>query len=198
MKTNILKIGITGGIGAGKTTVSKIFSLLGIPVYYADERAKYILQHNEEVKQLVTGHFGEKAYKNGKLNNSFLSKEVFNNDDKLAKLNSFVHPQVKQDFEEWVKMRNSPYILKEAALLYEAGSNKDLDKIIVVFSPIDKRIKRILTRDPDRTEASIKSIMQKQMPDDEKVKIADYVIYNDDTQLLIPQVIKLHQIFTGS
>ena len=196
MKTNILKIGITGGIGAGKTMVSQIFSLLGVPVYNADERAKYILHHDPEVKREVSLHFGDQTYKDGKLDTAFLSKEVFNNDEKLAKLNSFVHPKVKHDFEEWLAAQHSAYILKEAALLYEAGSYKDLDKIIVIFSPVELRIKRVLARNPNSTESSVKSIIQKQMSDEEKVLKADYVIYNDDTQLLIPQVMKLHKLFT--
>jgi dephospho-CoA kinase len=196
MKNNVLKVGITGGIGAGKTIVSRIFSLLGVPLYNADERAKYILHHDQEVKQQLILQFGDQAYRDGKVNTAFLAREVFNDDDKLAKLNGFVHPRVKLDFEEWMKKQHAPYILKEAALLYEAGSYKDLDKIITVFSPVELRIKRILARDPSRTEDSIRSIMQKQMPDEEKVRKADYVIYNDDTQLLIPQVIKLHQLFT--
>jgi dephospho-CoA kinase len=197
MKNDVLKIGITGGIGAGKTTVTQIFSLLGVPVYYADERAKYILHHDEKVKQLVVKHFGDLSYKDAKLNTVFLTKEVFSDDEKLAKLNSFVHPRVKLDFEEWMKEQHSAYILKEAALLYEAGSYKDLDKVIAVFSPVELRIKRVLVRDPQKTEASVKSIMQKQMSDEEKIGKANYVIYNDDTRLLIPQVIKLHELFSA-
>jgi dephospho-CoA kinase len=195
MKTNILKIGITGGIGAGKTIVSQIFSILGAPVYNADERAKFILHHDAEVRHQVIRNFGDQSYKDEKLDTVFITREVFNHDDKLAKLNSFVHPKVKIDFEKWIREQHSAYILKEAALLYEAGSYKDLDKIITVFSPIELRIERVLTRDPKRTEASIRSIIQKQMSDDEKVLKADYVIYNDDTQLLIPQVIRLHKLF---
>src|SRR4051812_24546699 len=102
MKTNVLKVGITGGIGAGKTMVSHIFSLLGVPLYNADERAKFILRNDEEVRAQVSRHFGVQSYKDGELNTVFLSKEVFNNEDKLAKLNSFVHPRVKLDFEEWL------------------------------------------------------------------------------------------------
>ena len=198
MKNNVLRIGITGGIGAGKTIVSQIFSLLGTPVYNADERAKYILHHDQEVRQQIVGHFGDQSYKDGRLDTIFLAGEVFNNDDKLAKLNSFVHPKVKLDFEEWLKEQHTPYILKEAALLFEAGSYKDLDKIITVSSPVELRIQRVLTRNPGSTEDSVRSIIQKQMPDDEKMIRADYVIYNDDTKLLIPQVIKLHKLFISA
>jgi dephospho-CoA kinase len=195
MKTEILKIGITGGIGSGKTMITRIFSLLGVPVYNADERAKYILHHDEEVCRQVREHFGEQSYIGGKLNTSFLSAEVFNNEAKLQMLNSFVHPRVGIDFEQWLHEQSSAYILKEAALLYEAGSYKNLDKIIAVFSPEELRIKRVLARDPQRTESAVRAIIQKQMPDEEKVKMADHVIYNDNKQLLIPQVISLHEQF---
>jgi dephospho-CoA kinase len=195
MKTDVLKIGITGGIGAGKTIATEIFALLGVPVYNADERAKYILHHNEELSRQVRQHFGEQSYVDGKLNTVYLSKNVFSDATKLALLNSLVHPQVAKDFAQWMSLQTAPYILKEAALLYEAGSYKDLDKIITVFSPVETRIKRVLARDPQRTEASVRDIIQKQMADEEKVKMADYVIYNDDRQMLIPQVLSLHDQF---
>jgi dephospho-CoA kinase len=195
MKTEILKIGITGGIGSGKTIITQIFSLLGVPVYNADERAKYILHHDEEVCRQVRKHFGEQSYLDGKLNTSFLSAEVFNNDAKLQTLNSFVHPRVALDFQQWLSEQSSAYVLKEAALLYEAGSYKDLDKIIAVSSPVELRVKRVLVRDPQRTESAVRAIMQKQMSDEEKIKMADHVIYNNNQQLLIPQVIRLHEQF---
>jgi dephospho-CoA kinase len=195
MKTDVFKIGITGGIGAGKTIITEIFALLGVPVYNADERAKYILHHNEEVSRQIRKNFGDQAYVNGKLDSASLSKEVFADEEKLALLNSIVHPQVGRDFEQWLSTQKVPYILKEAALLYEAGSYKDLDKIITVFSPLETRIKRVLARDPQRTEASVRTIIQKQMPDEEKIKMADHIIYNDDRQMLIPQVLRLHDAF---
>jgi dephospho-CoA kinase len=195
MKTEILKIGITGGIGSGKTIITQIFSLLGVPVYNADDRAKYILHHDDEVRRQVHKYFGEQSYLDGKLNTSFLSAEVFHNETKLQALNSFVHPRVGMDFQQWLTEQSSAYILKEAALLYEAGSYKDLDKIITVFSPVELRLKRVLARDPQRTESAVRAIMQKQMSDEEKIKMADHVICNDDHQLLIPQVIRLHEQF---
>ncbi|MFL5729571.1 MAG: dephospho-CoA kinase [Cytophagaceae bacterium] len=195
MKNKVLKVGITGGIGAGKTTVTNIFSLLGVPVYYADDRAKYILHHDETVSRQVREKIGQEAFKDGKLDTQYISKEVFKDAAKLALLNSIVHPRVGQDFEQWVNLQTGPYILKEAALLYEAGSYKDLDKMITVFAPVELRIKRVLQRDPQRTEEVLRGIIEKQMPDAEKVSRADYVIRNDDTELLIPQVLALHQVF---
>jgi dephospho-CoA kinase len=178
--------------------VTQIFSLLGVPVYYADERAKHILHHDEEVGRLIRKNFGERSYKDGKPDTAFLAKEVFSDEAKLKTLNSFVHPKVGMDFEKWLSEQSSLYILKEAALLYESGSYKDLDRIITVLSPLELRIKRVLLRDPQRTESAVKDIIQKQMSDEEKAKKADFIIYNDDQHLLIPQVLSLHEQFTGS
>jgi dephospho-CoA kinase len=192
-----LRIGITGGIGSGKTMVSKIFSLLEVPVYNADERAKFILNNDKEVIAKVKDAFGEEAFQNNTLNSAFLAKVVFNNEEKLNKLNSFVHPKVAIDFNSWcTHFSKCSYLLKEAALLYEAGSYKDLDKIIVVSSPVELRIKRVLQRDPQRTEASVKAIMVKQWTEEEKAKRGDHIILNDDKNMVIPQVIKLHHIFS--
>jgi dephospho-CoA kinase len=138
--------------------------------------------------------FGAEAYQNGKLNSAYISQQVFNDPRKLEILNGIVHPQVGVDFKNWCnEFSQCPYLLKEAALLYEAGSYKDLDKIIVVNAPEDLRIKRVVKRDPQRTEESVKSIIAKQWPDDEKVRRADYVIMNDDMNMIIPQVIALHE-----
>jgi dephospho-CoA kinase len=192
-----LKIGITGGIGSGKTLVSKIFSLLKVPVYNADERAKFILNNNRNVIAKVKEIFGEEAYQNGILNSSYVSQQAFNQPGKLERLNGLVHPEVANDFRIWCTgFPECPYLLKEAALLYESGSYKDLDKIIVVNAPAELRIKRVLQRDPQRTEASVKSIIEKQWPDKEKVERADYIIVNDDKNMIIPQIIKLHKQFS--
>jgi dephospho-CoA kinase len=196
IETKILKIGITGGIGSGKTLVSRIFFLLGVPVYNADERAKWILASDKEVKEKVIEVFGTKAYQDNKLNREYISQQIFNDQSKLDLLNSIVHPRVGSDFEKWLPAQSEyPYILKEAALLYEAGTYKSLDKIITVFSPPKLRMKRLLERDPHRTEEDIRRIMEKQMDESEKVKRADYVIYNDEKNMLIPQVLALDETF---
>lgn len=194
-----LKIGITGGIGTGKSIVCKIFELLGIPIYDADARAKWLLTHDEELIKQVKQHFGENVYlsaNDNQLNKKFLSDRIFKNPNQLDLLNGLVHPKVMDDHEKWQKNNiHHPYIIKEAALLYESGSYKYLDKIITVYAPVPLRIERILKRDPHRTESDIKAIMAAQISDEEKVKKADYVIYNDDKKMVIPQVLELHNKF---
>lgn len=196
MKGKLLKIGITGGIGSGKTIVSKIFSLLGIPLYNADERAKWILANNEAVRVGLINLLGEEAFLHGSLNRAYISRQVFNDKQKLDKLNQLVHPQVALDFEHWLEGKEKyPYILKEAALLFEAGSYKYLDKIITVYAPAELRIQRLLERDPYRNEEGIHKIMNEQMDEEEKIKRADFVVYNDEKNMLIPQVVRLDETF---
>ncbi|MFD2246615.1 dephospho-CoA kinase [Pontibacter ruber] len=193
----MLKIGITGGIGVGKTVVCRLFQLLGIPVYDADTRAKWVMHHNQILKKELTEAFGADAYnKAGELNRTYLAGVVFNNPERLAQLNGLVHPRVGEDFTDWLKAHaGAPYIIKEAALMYESESWRQMDQIITVYAPMDVRIKRLLQRDPHRTEADIRAIIGKQLKEEEKMKRADYVIYNDDKQLLIPQVLTLHEKF---
>lgn len=189
------KIGITGGIGAGKSLVAKIFELFNIPCYAADARAKWLQTHDNQLKTQIIQHFSDKAYlPSGELNREFLSQEVFKDDDKLKLLNSLVHPAVGKDFEEWCnKHLDKPYVLKEAALLYETGSYKQLDATINVHADESLRINRTLARDPQRTEESVKSIINKQFSDEKRNGLADYIIYNDETQSVILQVVALHE-----
>jgi dephospho-CoA kinase len=188
-------IGITGGIGAGKSLVCKVFELLGIPNYPADHRAKWLQSNDPELKAKIAFHFGKEAYfDNGELNRDYLSKEVFEDDEKLKLLNNLVHPAVAEDFKKWCKQHSDkPYILKEAALLFETGSYKQLDATINVHANQDLRLKRTLERDPHRTEESILSIMKKQFSDEERMELADYVIYNDESKSVIKQVMELHK-----
>lgn len=187
-------VGITGGIGSGKSTVAKIFSILGIPIYSADDRAKWLMSNNQELKTKIQEAFGEESYlEDGSVNRSFLASHVFADDKKVKIINALVHPAVKSDFESWVKEQKTTYILKEAALLFETGSYKDLDKVINVSAPLKTRITRIVLRDPHRTEQQIHAIIDQQLPDEEKNNLADYVIKNSDNKLLIPQVLKIHQ-----
>ena len=196
MATKPLKIGITGGIGSGKTLVSKIFSVLGVPVYDADSRAKWISNFHPNVKEEIIALFGTEAYLDNKLNTRYIAPIVFNDKSKTEKLNAIVHPRVGEDFNNWVEShKHFPYLLKEAALMFESDSFKQLDKIIVVSAPLELRIRRILARDPQRTEAEIRGIMDKQMPEEEKLKRADFVIFNNDQQLIIPQVVELDRQF---
>jgi dephospho-CoA kinase len=190
----LLKIGLTGGIGSGKTTVAAIFEVLNIPVYYADVASKRLMVENEELKSLIAKHFGEEAYINDDLNRKSLSEQVFTDSKKLRLLNSLVHPVTIKDAADWMEMQTAPYMLKEAALIFESGSNKYLDFVIGVDSPRELRIQRAV----DRDKVSVKDVedrMSRQMDEDEKMRLCDFVIVNDEKQMLIPQVVSLHEKF---
>jgi dephospho-CoA kinase len=200
--TLMLKIGLTGGIGSGKTTVAKIFEVLGVPVYYADDAAKLLMNEDEILKQKIIGHFGNDAYENGNLNRSYLASLVFNNPEKLSLLNSIVHPITIADAEKWMKLQSKkntpkiPYALKEAALLFESGAQKKLDYIIGVNSPYKLRLQRAMQRDKLSKEA-VEARMEKQMDETKKMSLCDFIITNDEEQLLIPQVLELHGRLIG-
>lgn len=199
MKTDRPKlIGLTGGIGSGKTTVSKIFAILGIPIYYADDRAKWLMVNNPDLVSNIIDHFGKEAYfEDGTLNRVYLGDKVFKDAEQTKFINSLVHPAVKEDFEAWANLQTSPYVLKEAALLFETGSYQQLDKTINVSSPIKIRVARILSRDPHRTENQLNEIIDKQWPDENKNELADFVIKNVENKLLIPQVLDIHAHLTA-
>jgi dephospho-CoA kinase len=196
-KTDLLQVGITGGIGSGKSTVCRIFSILGIPVYDADTRAKWLYVHNLDLKNEIIQAFGAEAYTvAGQVNRSYLANRVFNNTQSVALLNKLVHPRVGADYQVWVKQQtDAPYVIKEAALLFESGSFQSLDKIITVFTPLPLRIQRISQRDKQRSVEEIQAIITKQMSEEEKIKRADYILYNDEQQLLTLRVLQLHQKF---
>ncbi len=187
----MLQVGITGGIGSGKTTVCRIFEILGIPVYYADEAAKRLMTESP-LREEIIRHFGPEAYSGNQLDRAYLAARVFSSQEKLNLLNSLVHPVTIADAESWMKKQTSPYVLKEAALLFESGSYRLLDYIIGVSAPLPLRISRTSARDQVSPEA-IQQRMEKQMDEDEKIKRCDFVLINDEKQLLIPQVIDLHQ-----
>lgn len=186
----MLRIGLTGGIGSGKSTVAKIFETLGIPVYYADDASKRLLNEDEPLKQMIRQHFGEAVYSNGILNRKELAAQVFDNAEKLALLNSIVHPATIKDAEEWMKAQNAPYAVKEAALIFESGSQAQLDKVIGVYAPVAVRINRVMQRD-GVTREDVISRMNRQINETIKMRLCDYVITNDEQQLLIPQVVQL-------
>lgn len=184
-------VGITGGIGAGKSIISEIFKLLAVPVYDADSRAKLLMVENEHLVHKITQAFGERSYKSGNLNRQYLAEKVFSSESATAKLNTLVHPAVAQDFKIWSNQQSSAYVLKEAALLFESGSYKELDKVILITAPEKLRIKRVINRDPQRTVEQITNIIARQMDQLDAMKLADEVIINDETHLLIPQVISI-------
>jgi len=189
-----LKIGITGGIGSGKTYICRLFEALGIPVYNADEEAKRLMNTDIRIKEKLIAQFGESTYKDGLLDRAFLANMVFSDKDKLELLNGIVHPIVIQEAKDWAERQTTRYSLKEAALLFESGSYKELDYTILVTAPMDIRIQRVIERD-GATEQQVQERMNKQLSDEEKLQLADFVIVNDGITPLLPQVWTLHQKF---
>jgi dephospho-CoA kinase len=193
------QIGITGGIGSGKSVVCRLFAVLGVPVYDSDARAKWVMAHDAQLREELTAAFGPETFDaQGQLNRPYLARVAFPDPAQLARLNALVHPHVGRDFAQWAAARRAEghaYILKEAALLYESGAYRQLDRVITVFAPQTLRQARVLRRDPHRTPEDILTIIGKQLSEEEKLQRADYVVYNDDEQLLIPQVLKLDAEF---
>ena len=193
----VVKAGITGGIGSGKSTVAKMFSVLGVPVYYADDASKRIMNSDPLVIDEITKHFTREAYKSGVLDRSFLAAQVFNNKNNLELLNSIVHPATIRDADEWLSIQQSPYVIKEAALLFESGSYAALDYVIGVSAPFNLRLQRTIKRDGSDREQVI-ARMNRQIDENIKMKLCDFIVYNDEQQLLIPQVLRLHEFFKGA
>lgn len=190
----MLRIGITGGIGSGKSTVADIFNVLGIPVYRSDDASKRLMVEDKDLKKNIIESFGEESYVNGILNRKYLAAQVFNDSQKIALLNSFVHPATINDAQRWTEKQNTAYTIKEAALIFESGSDKFLDYVIGVKSPVDLRVTRAMTRD-NVTREQVEARMKLQMDEDEKMKKCDFIIINDEQQMLIPQVLLLHERF---
>jgi dephospho-CoA kinase len=188
----MLKVGLTGGIGAGKSTIAHIFAVLDIPVYHADQEAKRLMQSNPLLIEKIKIAFSEKAYSEGILDRKYLSSLVFNDKQKLELLNSIVHPFTIQDGLEWMKKQTSPYAIKEAALIFESGSQGEFDVIIGVFAPPAMRIHRTIQRDKVERE-KVLSRMEKQLDENIKMKLCDHVLINNEQTLLSPQVIALHE-----
>ena len=192
-----MQIGITGGIGSGKSIVCRIFNALGVPVYDADSRAKSLMTTDGIVISQIKKEFGVLSYHaDGNLNREHLAG-AFKDPKKLRVLNNLIHPRVAHDYGQWMSEQKSDYVLKEAALLFEAKSNLSLDKIIVVYAPEELRIKRVLQRDPHRSKQQVLDITRNQLTDEEKMKLADYVIVNDESRLVTLQVLELHKKFTA-
>ena len=190
----IKKVGVTGGIGSGKTTVCHIFQAFGIPVYFADERAKELMVTNAVLREQIRDSFGEKAYlEDGSLNRKYLAQTVFADRKKLEELNELVHPAVQKDVQAWFAQLNGvPYGIEEAALIYESGADAFLDKVIVVTAPREVRIERIQKRDGISRE-EIESRMHNQWPEEKRIEKADFIIQNDGNSLISPQVWDIHR-----
>lgn len=188
----MLKIGLTGGIGSGKSTVARVFETLGIPVYYADDAAKRLMNTHPGLKTALISHFGEETYADGELDRKYLASIVFNNKEKLDLLNSIIHPVTIRDAEEWMARQTAPYAIKEAALLFESGATEKLDYVIGVYAPQHLRIQRVMQRDGLSTDEVLKRI-SRQIDEEMKMKLCNFVIRNSDRELVLPQILAIHQ-----
>ena len=186
------RVGLTGGIGSGKSTVARILETLGIPVYYADDAAKTIMNTDAGLRQQIIQHFGEASYTDGQLQRKYLADIVFNEPEKLSLLNSLIHPVTIRHSEQWFRRQSAPYAVREAALLFESGASENLEFIIGVYAPKHLRLQRVIKRDGLTTE-EIQKRMNRQINEEMKMKLCDAVIRNDEQQLVIPQVMELHQ-----
>lgn len=190
-------IGLTGGIGSGKTTVARIFSMLDVPIYNSDDAGRKITNKNPQVKSAIKNQFGADIFdQNDNLNREKLSSIVFNDSSALSKLNAIIHPAVANDFKIWCANQSSPYVIKETAILFEHGLDKYLDGVIVVEAPDELRIKRVMHRN-GITEDAVRQRIQQQLPQDDLISRADWVIHNNEEQLLIPQVLEIYSRITA-
>jgi len=187
----MITVGLTGGIGSGKTTIAKAFEALGIPIYIADDEAKKLMNTSKVIKRKLITLFGEDAYKEEKLNRPFLAQAIFNNKALLKKMNAIVHPKVAKHFTKWKNKQKAPYVIKEAAILFENGSYKNYDYIITVTAPEKTRIERVLKRDNTNIK-KVKAIIANQWKDNKKIELSDYVIVNTNLETTNQEVLKTH------
>ncbi len=192
----MLRIGLTGGIGSGKTIVAKVFETLGVPVYYADDATKRLMNTDEKLKASIIKNFGNDSYKNGELDRKYIASIVFNDREKLELLNALTHPATIRDAEKWFEKQTAAYCIKEAALLFESGADQHLDKVIGVSAPQRIRIERVVARD-GVTADEVKKRINRQMDEEAKMAKCDFIIVNNGEQLVIPQVVELHERLMG-
>ncbi|GAB4331950.1 MAG: dephospho-CoA kinase [Flammeovirgaceae bacterium] len=196
----MLQIGITGGIGSGKSLVSRVFHALGVDIYDSDTEAKLLMKTHPEIRRGLISLFGSEVYDDkGELNSQHISRIAFDDKTVLEKLNALVHPQVKNHYLRWAdkqKIKGKKYVIKESALLFEIGASKDYDAVILVTASESVRIERVKARDTKRTEEQIKAIMKKQMPESEKEKLTKYIIRNEGNHPILPQILALHDNFS--
>jgi dephospho-CoA kinase len=193
----MLRVGLTGGIGSGKSTVCAVFETLGIPVLYADREARWLMENDAELIAGVKGLFGEEAYAEKQLQRAYVASQVFGRPERLEELNALVHPAVWRHGDSWFSHQLGPYAIKEAALFFESGSALQMDVMIGVYAPDALRIQRTMARDNATREDVVARILR-QMPQDEKISRCDHVIINDDVRAVLPQVLALHRQFTSS
>ena len=187
----MIKVGLTGGIGSGKSIVARIFQVLGIPVFNSDQAARDLMESDPDLKNALFDRFGSSVYIDGKLDRKKLGSIVFNDPQALKDLNSLVHPAVRKAFSKWADRQNSQYVLMESAILAETGGHRNFDRTIVVSAPEDLRVQRVMKRDGVGEEI-VRARMRNQATEEERLKISDHVIVNDDRQLVIPQVLAIH------
>lgn len=188
----MFKVGLTGGIGSGKTTVSKVFRRLGIPVFSADEEAKIITSSDLNVIEQLKKEFGNDIYIDNELNKEKLASIIFNDDKALHKVNSIIHPVVREYFIKWCTEQKSPYVIEEAAILFESGAHKEMDYTINVHADELVRINRVMKRNTTSFE-QVKERIKNQLSDDERFKLADVTVYNNEDDMILPQILKIHQ-----
>jgi dephospho-CoA kinase len=189
----MLKLGITGGIGSGKTLVCSLFAQLGVPIYNADERAKWLVNNHPQIKKEIIENFGEKAFQNNTYNRAYVASIVFKDKSKLQELNAIIHPVVFADWKDFCdEHKASPLVIKEAAIMFETESKNTVDEIALVYAPLNLRLKRVMERD-NLSELEVMQKINNQMPEEEKLKLARYIIYNDEQHSLIEQVLHLYK-----
>ena len=190
----IATVGLTGGIGSGKTTIANLFALhFSIPIYIADTKAKELVANNKQLQQEIVALLGEEAFVEGRYNTAFVAQEVFSNKEKLDKLNAIIHPYVQQDFLQWKQSQQAPYVIKEAAILFESGSYRDCDFIIMVTAPLEERIKRVMLRDKIDRETVEKRI-KNQWNDEKKIELSTFVIENREIYKNLYKIEIIHSI----
>jgi dephospho-CoA kinase len=192
----MFKVGLTGGIGSGKSTVARVFGVLGIPVFNADEESKRLLREDEGVKGAVIAAFGASIYPEGELDRSLLASIVFTDPEALARLNAIAHPAVRKQLGQWVDQQRSPYVLVEAALMVDTGWHRSMDQLLVVSAAEAERVKRVMTRD-GVTEEQVLARIRNQVGEEQRLAVADQVIRNDGAELVIPQVLALHELLAA-
>jgi len=185
-------VGLTGGIGSGKTTVAQIFASLGVPIFVADEVSKSLIDTDINLQRALKSLIGDDVVKDGKIDRPLMASRIFSDEALLAKVNQLIHPAVGRAFQTWYAEQSSPYVIREAAILFESGTDQDCQKIVVVSAPEELRIRRVMARSGE-SEAQIRQRMAKQWPQERKEALADFIIKNDEGEMLIPQVLSIHE-----
>ncbi|MGI6340165.1 MAG: dephospho-CoA kinase [Bacteroidales bacterium] len=186
-----IRLGVTGGIGSGKSSVCRVFNVLGIPVFYSDSEAKAIMNNNLSVRSKINAIAGKDLFLNGNLDREELAKIIFNDEELLRRVNALIHPLVFQNFIQWTDMQTAPYVIMEAAILFESGASELVDKVLTVVAPLDQRIERTV-KGNQLTREQVMDRIRNQMDDDVRVKNSDYIIYNSENDMIIPSVLRIH------